>query len=222
MMIDLHTHSVLSDGQLLPFELVRRAQAAGYSAIAITDHVDTSNMDSVVPSIAKAVSKLRTVLTSIDVIAGAEITHAPPELVAELVAEARRLGAELVVVHGETLAEPVYPGSNRAAIEAGADILAHPGLIADEEAALARDRGVVLEITARKGHSISNGHVAAAALRVGARLTINTDAHAPEDLISKDTARKVLLGAGVPAGELENIFRTARSLVDKALGRINA
>lgn len=36
--IDLHTHSVMSDGSLTPAELVRHAKAAGLSAMALTDH----------------------------------------------------------------------------------------------------------------------------------------------------------------------------------------
>jgi len=53
-MIDLHTHTVFSDGELIPFELVRRAEAAGYSAMAITDHMDSSNIDLIIPRIIKA------------------------------------------------------------------------------------------------------------------------------------------------------------------------
>jgi predicted metal-dependent phosphoesterase TrpH len=34
-MIDLHTHSFLSDGELLPSELVRRAKVKGYRIIGI-------------------------------------------------------------------------------------------------------------------------------------------------------------------------------------------
>ena len=60
-------------------------------------------------------------------------------------------GAELVVVHGETPAEPVRPGTNRAALEAGVDILAHPGFLTQAEAELAREKGVCLEITSRAG-----------------------------------------------------------------------
>lgn len=37
-MIDLHTHSTFSDGSLSPVELVERAQQAGLTAIALTDH----------------------------------------------------------------------------------------------------------------------------------------------------------------------------------------
>ena len=44
-MIDLHTHSILSDGELLPSELARRAQVEGYRIIGISDHADPSNLD---------------------------------------------------------------------------------------------------------------------------------------------------------------------------------
>ena len=41
-MFDLHTHSLLSDGELLPSELARRYEEKGFRAIAITDHADVS------------------------------------------------------------------------------------------------------------------------------------------------------------------------------------
>lgn len=217
-MIDLHTHSLFSDGELLPYELVRRASANSYSAIAITDHVDPSNMDFVIPRMAKAIKKLRE-FVSIEVIPGAEITHTPPGLIPELVEEARRLGARLVVVHGETLAEPVAAGTNRAAIEAGADILAHPGLIATEDILLAKEKGVALEISARKGHSLANGYVAREAIKFGVALVINTDAHSPGDLITKETAQRILLAAGIDENRIEAVFENSRLLVEKALRR---
>ncbi|MEJ2066471.1 MAG: PHP domain-containing protein, partial [Deltaproteobacteria bacterium] len=48
-MIDLHTHSLFSDGQLAPAELTRRFEVAGYRALAITDHGDRSNIDFIIP-----------------------------------------------------------------------------------------------------------------------------------------------------------------------------
>jgi histidinol phosphatase-like PHP family hydrolase len=215
-MIDLHTHTIFSDGELIPFELARRAEAMGYQAIAITDHVDFSNIDFVVPSIVKAVRKLKGHV-AIEVIAGAEITHSPPALIPELVREARALGARIVVVHGETIVEPVLRGTNSAAIEAGADILAHPGLIPEEDVLFAKEKGVMLEITTRKGHSLSNGHVAREAMRLGADLLINTDTHSPGDLITEDIARRVLAGAGVGKDRIESIFAHSRSLVERAV-----
>ena len=49
--IDLHTHSFLSDGALLPSEMLRRVAAVGFGALAITDHVDASNMAAVIASL---------------------------------------------------------------------------------------------------------------------------------------------------------------------------
>jgi histidinol phosphatase-like PHP family hydrolase len=218
-MIDLHTHTIFSDGELIPNELVRRAVAKGYKAIAITDHIDHSNIDLIIPRIVKEVQILRGHMP-IDILAGAEITHVPPALIADLVKEARRLGAQIVLVHGETIVEPVAEGTNRAAIEAGVDILAHPGLISEDDLIFAKEKGIALEITARKGHSLSNGHVAAAAIRLGIKLVVNTDSHAPSDLISRDFAKKVLLSAGIGAEKIEAILNHSRNIVEKAIGGI--
>jgi histidinol phosphatase-like PHP family hydrolase len=121
----------------------------------------------------------------------------------------------LIVVHGETLAEPVAPGTNRAALEADIDILAHPGLITLEEAALARERSVFLEISARKGHCLANGHVARTALEVGASLILNTDAHRPEDLITRQQAERLARGAGLTEAAVHNLFADAQDLAQR-------
>ena len=217
-MIDLHTHSFFSDGELIPSELIRRAEAIGYKAIAITDHVDSSNIDLVVPRIVSAIKKLKGFI-SITAIPGAEITHVPPALIPDLVKEARKLGARIVVVHGETIVEPVAPGTNKAAIKADVDILAHPGIISGEDLLLAKERGVSLEITSRKGHSLSNGYVAKEAMRFGIPLCINTDAHSPSDLITKETAIRILLASGIEENRIDSIFENSKALIEKALRR---
>ena len=206
-MIDLHTHSIFSDGELVPFELIRRAEAMGYSALAITDHMDASNIDLIVPRIVKAIHQIRSHV-SMELLPGAEITHAPPELISDLVKEARGLGAKIVVVHGETIVEPVKKGTNRAAIQAGADILSHPGLISTEDLLFAKEQNVLLEITSRKGHSLANGYVAKEAMRFGAPLCMNTDSHSQpvniflfgdmerEVLPEKCTMSPILVGFG--------------------------
>jgi putative hydrolase len=217
-MIDLHTHTFFSDGELVPSELIRRAQAIGYKTLAITDHVDSSNIDLVIPRIVSAIKKIRNYI-SLEVIPGAEITHVPPEIIPELVKEARHLGAQIVVVHGETLVEPVALGTNMAAIEANADILAHPGLISEEDLLFAKEKGVTLEITARKGHSLSNGYVAKEAMRLGVLLCINTDAHSPSDLITKDFARKILLASGIEENRIESVFENSKTIIEKTRRR---
>lgn len=213
-MIDLHTHSLFSDGELLPSELVRRAQVIGCEAVAITDHADSSNLDFVLPRIIKICDNLNRG-GEILVIPGVELTHVPPPLLRDLVKEARRLGAKIVVVHGETIAEPVAPGTNREALNCDIDILAHPGLLTKEEAQLARERDIFLEITTRRGHSLTNGHVAKTAKEAGAKLVLNTDAHSPEDLISKEAREKIALGAGLTPSDVKELKENARKLVDK-------
>ena len=213
-MIDLHTHTIFSDGELIPSELVRRAESIGYRALAITDHVDYSNYKFVLERLYETVDILNE-NTSLTVIPGVEITHVPPVKIPELIQKCREAGAKIVVVHGETVVEPVAPGTNRAAIEGKADILAHPGLITKEEVELAVENDIYLEITARKGHNITNGYVVKLAKEIGARLVINTDAHSPGDLIPRSFAIKVGVGAGLTIGEVEECFINSEKLVER-------
>ncbi len=213
-MIDLHTHTFFSDGELLPSELVRRAEALGYRAIAITDHADYSNYKFLLERLWETVSILNET-TSLVVIPGVEITHVPPVKIPELIKRCREAGALIVVVHGETVVEPVAPGTNRAAIEGGADILAHPGLITKEEVELAKEKGVYLEITTRRGHSITNGLVAKLATEVGAPMVINTDSHSPSDLVPRSFALKVGVGAGLTVAQVEECFANSEAIVKR-------
>lgn len=215
-MIDLHTHTLFSDGELIPAELTRRAAVAGYRAIAITDHGDFSNFDLIVPRIARIAASLGEGW-GLTVLPGIELTHIPPAMIAEAAREVRRLGARIVVCHGETIAEPVAPGTNRAALEADIDILSHPGLITAEDAALAARRGICLEITTRRSHGLTNGHVARTALAAGAKLVVNSDSHAPGDLTSLASARLIALGAGLSEEEFEQCRRNSAELVKKAM-----
>lgn len=213
-MIDLHTHSLFSDGELIPSELVRRAEAIGYRAVALTDHADSSNLDFIIPRIVKVAKELNEA-QSVKVVPGVELTHVPPSLIGRLVVKARDLGAALVIVHGETIVEPVAPGTNRAGLEAGADILAHPGLITSDEAAIAAQKGIFLEISGRSGHSFTNGHVAKVAIEVGAKLVLNSDGHSPNDLMTQELARKLVEGAGLPKGSLEGLLSNSQLLLEK-------
>ena len=201
MRAELHTHSTFSDGELIPAELVRTAKTLGASAIAITDHVDMTNVEHVVKNVIRAVE-----LTddSIKVIPGVEITHVPPSKMDKVIADARRFGAEWIVVHGETVVEPVECGTNmQASKNPDVDVLAHPGFITEDEMQFAKDNDVLIEITGRKGHNITNGSVVNLARRFGAKMIINSDAHAPEDLMSEKDAYIVALGAGLSKDEAD-------------------
>ena len=212
VLIDLHTHSLFSDGELVVSELVRRAEEMGYRFIGITDHADRSNLDLIIPRVVRAAAEINQ-YNRIQAVPGIELTHVPPPTIAPLAVEARKLGVRLVVVHGETIMEPVLPGTNQAGLEADIDILAHPGLLTPEEAALAARRGILLEISGRKGHSFTNGHVARVAQAAGASLILNSDAHAPGDLLPGEMVEKIALGAGLEQGDFQQMLQNAEELV---------
>jgi len=217
-MIDLHTHTFLSDGALLPEELVIRCEQKGYRFLAITDHVGISNAETVVPQIVKLCRSLRG-KGKVQVKPGVEVTHVRPELIARAVALARKAGAQIVIGHGETLVEPVLPGTNRALIEAGVDIIAHPGLISEADARLAAKKHVHLEISGRKGHSLTNGHVAKMARAAGAQLVFGSDGHAPGDYPSREEAERMAMGAGLTQEEVQALFANAEKLFHAAAPR---
>lgn len=216
MVWDFHTHTFLSDGALLPIELIRRAIVNGYKAIGLTDHASAGNVGSLVPALI-AECRLAEEHWDIRAIPGVELTHLPPGAIADVAAEARRLGAELVVVHGETPVEPVAPGTNLAALNCrDVDILAHPGPIDGELAAHAARAGVFLEISARRGHSLANGAVVSVGRQAGAAFLIGSDAHSPGDILTEDFQRRVGLCAGLSAHEVEVVLReNTRRLLEK-------
>jgi histidinol phosphatase-like PHP family hydrolase len=213
-LIDLHTHTIFSDGELIPSELVRRAVIHGYTAIAITDHADYTNLEHVLEAAKKA--KYLEEEWDIRVLSGVELTHVPPGKIAPLAKKAKEQGAEIVVVHGETIYEPVAPGTNAASAACEyVDILAHPGLISEEDVETAKENNVCLEITARNGHNRTNGHVARLALEIGATLLVNTDTHAPENLITDETALKIAMGAGLTEAEAREVLKaSARKIAE--------
>ena len=208
-MFDFHTHTFLSDGVLSPIELIRRAMHIGYRTMAITDHVGPGNLEFVLNTL-KADCLMAQKRWDIEVLPGVEITHTPIEDINDLAKEAKKLGAKIVNVHGETIMEPVVAGTNLAAVSSPyVDILAHPGLISPEEAKIASENGIFLEVSGRKGHGLSNGHVVKTAAEAGASIILDSDAHEPEDLMTRDYAEKVALGSGL------NLNLT-RDLLDRA------
>lgn len=213
-MIDLHTHTYFSDGILGPSELVYRAKIAGYTVIGLTDHADFSNIGFIIQSIRK-VSYILEKEYNIIVIPGIELTYVPPRLIQRGVRMARRLGAEIILVHGESPVEPVPPGTNHAAIMSGIDILAHPGFITKDDSILAKKRRVLLEITSRQGHSIGNTHGAHMAKQTGASLIFNTDTHMPEDIITQKGINKILRLAKLNNDDFSIMQNNAIQLIKK-------
>lgn len=205
-MIDLHTHTYFSDGVLGPAELARRCQVQGYRGLAITDHCDASNLEFTIVSLARFCEETAGAYEGLEILPGCELTHVPPHQIGPMVEKARELGAEIVLVHGETIVEPVAPGTDRAAIEAGCDVIAHPGLITPEEVAMAADTGVMLELSGRRGHSLTNGHVARLAAEHGALTTFGSDGHSPGDYPTRETAVTIMRGAGLTGNQAAEVL----------------
>lgn len=218
MIFDFHTHTFLSDGANSPIELIRIAHANGYSIIGVTDHASYSNIDYIINAV-KRDCRLAERYWDIKAIAGVELTNVPAKSIDDMAKYAKEKGAELVLVHGESIAEQVESRTNYYAVNSDyVDILAHPGLIAPEEAGQAASKGIFLEITGRVGHSLTNGHVVKTGRDQGAKFLIDSDSHSHRDLYSGDGQLKVARGAGLDENEVKEIFEKNVGLLLKRIG----
>ncbi len=210
---EFHTHTFFSDGCLSPVELVRRAFVLGDGVIALTDHVDFTNVGHVLSNQLKIKGEID---WGIEVLVGVELTHIPVSKIPKMAAIARDYGAEIIVGHGETPVEPVEEGTNHAYIASGVDVLAHPGRLTAEDAELARENGVFIELTTRHGHRKGNRRVALAAGDAGALMIVDTDTHSPENLITQEQALKLALACGLTRKDaLEAVVENPKRLLKR-------
>ena len=206
--IDLHTHSSLSDGDLLPSEMLRHGELLGYDVLAITDHADASNLDELLAHL-QCFARDGAGEFGVRFVPGVELTVVPPPQIAGLARRAPELGALQVVVHGE------FPGEQVAIQCPDVDMQAHPGFVDEEDAALAAANGTRLELTSKGGHCLTNCQVAGIACLTGARLLVDTDTHRPHDMKGQAD-----VGAGLGQDEVEVALDThARKLLSTALER---
>lgn len=186
--------------------MIRRAHRNGYRAIALTDHVGLGSLERLVRETIED-CRIARKYWNIAAIPGVELTHLPAPAIAEAAKRAKELGAWIVVVHGETIVEPVEKGTNLAAVSSpDVDILAHPGLITVEEAKSAAANGVFIEVSARRGHCLTNGHVVKLALAAGCRLLLDSDAHDSPDLLTPELAAAILQGSGLEEKESKEVL----------------
>lgn len=219
MLYDFHTHTFHSDGILSPIELIRRAFVTGYAAIAITDHVALGSLGRVIKEISDDCALARA-YWNILAIPGVELTHLPPQAISEVAAKAKEMGAWLVIVHGETAVEPVEKGTNLAAVQSPyVDILAHPGLITPEEATLAAQNDIFIELTTRRGHSAANDHVALVSQDAKAKLLVNSDAHYENDLLTPALVKTILDEANFGDQQRKKILNHNPLLLIKRVNR---
>lgn len=191
-MYDFHIH--VGDGYLLPAEAMRLARLNGYKAVGLLVRADGATLALLLPWLLQF-SRHYSLYSGVEAFAGVELVHIPPALMPEAVAEARSLGAALVVAHGETMDGTAECGTNHAAIDAGVDILAHPGLLTHEDAAFAAERGVLLELTTAPVHCLANAHVAAMAKEYGCGMVFGGNVKQIFDFASQELRNNALKGA---------------------------
>ncbi len=216
---DFHSHTFLTDGTTAPTDMWLHADRLGHRVLAITDHV---SLDDPRPLLGRLAAEARAFEDGPMIpLIGVEVSMVPAPRISQVARVARRAGAQIVIVHGETPVEPVPPGTNHAAIDCrDVDLLAHPGLLDPRDAELARAHGTFLEISGRRGHSLANGHVARVALEAGADLVVDSDAHAPDQLLGIEIARKIAHGAGLPVEGVRRALEDApRRLAERCRGR---
>lgn len=179
------------------------ARNAGFIAVGLVVRADQATLPVLLPGLADMV-KNASLYAGIEAFAGVELIHVPPALLPDAVAKARELGAALVLGHGEGIpcsaTDTAERGGNLAAIEAGVDILAHPGLITAEDAARAAERGVLLELSLAPRHSLANGHVALMAARHGCGVIIGGNFGKAADFVSPQATRALYRAAAAGAG----------------------
>lgn len=214
---DFHSHTFLTDGRGSPTDMWARASELGHRLLAITDHV---SLNDPAPLIARLREEAEAFVDGPMIpLVGVEVSMIPPRRIAEVARRAKTAGADLVIVHGETLAETVPAGTNRAAVACpDVSVLAHPGLLDPADAELARTNGVALELSGRTFHSLSNGHVAQTALAAGADLVVDSDAHDPSQLIPMPQARRIAAGAGLTPAQVVAAVSTAPARLARRLG----
>jgi histidinol phosphatase-like PHP family hydrolase len=88
-------------------------------------------------------------------------------------------------------------------------------MINDEDAKLAQEKGVFLELTSRRGHRDTNGYVMEQALKFGAKLILNNDSHAPEDIIKPEELLQEGLNLGLTQKEIANIDQNITQFLQK-------
>lgn len=215
-MVDTHVH--VGDGALLPAEAIRLARCAGYRALVLVTRVDSATLPLMFPWLLQ-MCRHYSLYGGVEAFPGVELTHVPPAILYEVVAEARGLGAAFVAVHGESPVDNVELGTNLAAIQSGADALFHPGLITPEDAALAGENGVALEITSARGHCLCNAHVAAMAEEFGCGLVFGGNVKCPADFVTPELQEATLKGARVSAAGRQALAETTGALLQRLLLR---
>ena len=198
---ELHSHSTWSDGQVSILEMARAAQKRGLKAIAITDHskslgvaggMGVEDIRARMAEVREAQAKMGDAFT---ILQGAEV---------EILSDGRLDYPDDVLDELDVVIASLHTGLRQPREQATArlinairnphvDIIGHPTgrLIPDREGAdldmdavlqAAKESGVALEINAHPTRLDLDDMHSRRAIEMGIPLSINTDAHHPENL----------------------------------------
>lgn len=212
---DLHAHSDWSDGRATILEMARAARARGYSYLAITDH---SPRITVVNGLgperlagqARDIALAQQHVEGLTILRGIEVDiledgtlDLPDETLAEL---------DVVIAspHVKLRLEPAAMTERmlRAVSSAQVDIVGHPtgrrlgsrpGATYDFEAVFkaAASNGVAIEIDCDPARMDVSPELAKLAAACGCRLSLDSDAHAPDELAYVDSGAWMARQAGI-------------------------
>jgi DNA polymerase (family 10) len=215
---DLHSHTVASDGHATIEEMALAARKRGYEYLAITDHSASHGFGNDVSAEQlrrqiELVGEVGARLEGIELLAGSEVNVLPDgslDYDDELLAQLDWVIASVHTAFGTS--EQVMTERMIRAIEHPlVDAIGHPtGRLIERRAPYAIDLPAVFEAAARTGTMLEiNANPARrdlsevnarAAVRAGARIVINSDAHRIDTLANMHwgvtTARRAWLGAG--------------------------
>jgi putative hydrolase len=227
---DLHSHTDWSDGRASVGEMARAARARGYQYLAVTDHspritvvnglgperlaaqrrlIDDANREldgiTILQGIEVDINEDGSLDLPDDVLAALDVVIASPhvKLRMEAAAMTERMLRAVEHPHVDVIGHPTgrRPGSR-------------PGAEYDFEVVFRRaaERGVVMEIDCDPARMDLSPELARLAASLGCRLCLDSDAHAPDQLLYVDLAIWTARQAGIETDRMLNWLPVDRLL----------
>lgn len=231
---DLHMHSRWSDGRATIAEMAAAAKARGHAYIAITDHsaylgvtggVDAARLREQAAEVAALNATFERAGDPFRVLHGVEVDITPDGALALPDEALARLDLVVASLHVglRQPREQVTARLLRAINNPHVDIIAHPtgriinrraGADLDMEAIMraAAERGVLLEINSGPDRLDLDAGNVRRALELGVDLTINSDAHHPDDLAWQRLGALTARRGWAPAERVVNTWPLERLL----------
>lgn len=220
---DLQMHSTWSDGKTSIAEMARTCATRGYSYLAVTDHAGGlsiaggMSMDTVKQQHAE-IDRLNAASPDFRILKGIEANIAADGRLDLSLEDLRRFEIVLAAPHAHLRAtEDQTARLLRAVRTPGVHVLAHPrgrkigsraGIVADWDTVFAEaaKHKVAIELDGYTERQDLDHALAARALDAGCLFAVDSDAHAPDQLMFAETAIAHARLAGIPASRVINCW----------------